>query len=480
MARPTLSSPSADGAFAPPVGAHNPQAAGPRPFALARWFGGLALGVIAVIAAASGWLLGWFVAERALAQEGRLTRDFVQSVVAVEQPLQDYFLRREGTDRRDVEEAFYHFARMPDVLRANVYDGARQVLWSSDAALIGRRFGPNDELDEALAGRVVVERKTGDDRAHGKAEYEALARPDDQFVEIYVPVRDPASGRVVGAIELYKNPRELMASIADLRRWIAFGALASGLLLFLALYGLVRRADGLIQAQQQRLVENETFAVVGEMASVVAHGIRNPLAAMRSSAELIQDSPDRATAEAAHDIVQQADRLSAWVRELLQSTRLADQRSEPRALALAPLVDTCLQEFAREFERRRVHAQADSAAALPAVRGDALAVGQVLRSLVANALEAVPDGGRIALRAAPAPEPGRVWLQVQDNGPGLGPDELRRVGKPFFTTKAQGMGVGLALARRVLHRHGGTLAIDSAPGRGTLVTVSLCVEQEPR
>lgn len=456
-----------------------PQGRGERAFPLTRWFGGVALLAIAVIAAASVWLLGWFVTQRMLLQEATLTRDFVQSLVAVETPLQEVLAHPELGIPPEAEEPFEHIARMPEVLRANLYDRQRTVVWSSDRALRGRRFGPNEELDLALKGSVVVEKKTRGERSSGKAEYESLAQPQDLFVEIYVPVRDVKTGAVVGALEFYKNPRGLMSSLAELRRYMLAGALVFGALLFVALFGLVRRAHRLIQAQQRRLVESETYAALGEMSSAVAHGIRNPLAAMRSSAELIAETargPARpgdgaTTQEAARDIVAQADRLGAWLRELLTYTRPGDGDGQP--LALRPLVGSCLQEFEREIDRRGVKARAELPDSLPAVQADALCVGQVLRSVLANALEAVPDGGRITVSAQPDGARGQMLLQVRDNGSGITKAERQRIGQPFFTTKAHGMGVGLSLARRVLERQGGRLHIASEPGRGTVVSISL-------
>lgn len=456
-----------------------PSPAGSRSFRLAPWFAGVSLIAIAVIASASVWLLSWFVTQRMLLQEGTLTRDFVHNLMLVEAPLQDFIANPGGPLSPEVDEPFQHLAHMPDVLRANLYDRERTVLWSSDTALIGRRFGSNEELDKALRGSVVVERKTREEREHGKAEYVALAQTDELFVEIYVPVRHAQTGEVVGAIEFYKNPRSLMQILVQLRQYMALGALGFGLLLFVALYGLVRRADGHIQQQQLRLAENEAYAALGEMSSVVAHGIRNPLAAMRSSAELIIDgmrgepSPGdaAATKDAARDIVEQADRLGAWLRELLAYTRPVE--GAPQPLSVGPLVHSCLQEFARDIERRHVQARAELADDLPPVQGDALCVGQVLRSVMANALDAVPDGGRITVKASADERQRLLTLQVRDNGSGIAKAKRSRVGQPFFTTKSHGMGVGLALARRVLERHGGKLHIASESGRGTVVSIML-------
>jgi two-component system, NtrC family, sensor histidine kinase HydH len=440
-------------------------------FALSRWFASVAFTAIAAIAAASVWLLSWFVTERMLWQEGALTRDFVHSLMVVEKPLHNYLRNPDGAPPQLVLDAFEHIGRMPDVVRANVYGRNRQVVWSSDPQLIGRNFGVNDDLDAALSGTIVVEKKTDIQRVHGKAEYERLRPAEDLFMELYMPVLDVETGKVIAAIEFYKNPRALMGVLAQLRNYIAFGALVFGLLLFVALFWLVRRADLTMQSQEHQLVEKETFVVVGEMSSVVAHGIRNPLAAIRSSAELILESPGHSAADAARDIVAQSDRLGSWVRELLAYTRPADETPQP--VALEPLVRACLKEFSRECERRHIGASAHLTDHLPDVRGDSLAVGQVLRSVLANALDAVPEGGRIIVRASSDLNGRAVTLTVEDNGPGLTPDQRERVGKPFFTTKAHGMGLGLALARRVIERAGGSFRIDSEPGRGTMVSIML-------
>lgn len=449
----------------PGLGGSNP----PR-FLLSRWFGGLALALIAAITAASVSLLSWFVTQRMLWQEGSLTRDFVQSLVLVETPLQA-FLAAPGALPPEVEASFQHIARIPEVLRANVYDRERRVIWSSDKALIGRRFDANDELDLALAGDVVVE-KVDAHQNGGKSEHVALSAPEDLFVEIYVPVHDVATGRVVGAIEFYKNPRGLMLLLQELRRYVTLGAVAFGALLFLALFALVRRADRIMRTQERQLVEGETFAVVGEMGTVVAHGIRNPLAAIRSSAELIAETaapgPD-SPAGAARDIIEQSDRLGAWLREWLSYVCAEPARAQ--TVALAPLVRSCLQEFDRESRRRHIETRALVDDQLPPVQGDALTVGQVLRSVVANAMEAVADGGHVTVTAELDARTQRLQLKVQDDGAGM--DPRARAGKPLYTTKPKGLGVGLALARRVLQRHGGELRFDNAPGRGTVVTIGL-------
>lgn len=442
-------------------------------FNLTRWFAVVALLSIALLAVAMGTLLNRLMTQRLLQQEAVLTAEFVDSLVKAEKSLQAYFADPSRGLDEQTEIAFLHIAALPDMLRANVYDAQRKMIWSSDRALIGRSFGPNDELDRAIAGQVVAE-PVDDDEAeheHGKAEHAGLNAPESMFVEIYVPVRAAQGGQVQAVIEFYKNPRPLMAALSELRRVIALGAAASGVLLFLALFGLVRRAHLTIRDQQRQLVDNETLAVIGEMSTAVAHGLRNPLAAIRSSAELIQDG-DLALAHAsANDIVAQSDRLETWVSELLAYTRPLEAAST--AVPLPPLVARCLEGFERESERREIRIESALAGDLPAVRGHPLLLGQVLSSVLANAVEALERDGRITVRGEWVRGDSLVTLSVEDNGPGMSAVQLARAGQAFHTTKARGLGVGLSLARRVMERYGGRLDIESTPGRGTTVRLQL-------
>ena len=443
----------------------------PPDFNLPRWFALVALIAIGSISTGAAVWLGAYITDRMVLQEARLTAEYVQSLVGVEKSLQAFFADPARGIDADTEQAFQHIAALPDVLRANVYGRQGTVIWSSDRQLIGRAFGSNRELDLALAGEVVAKQADeADHEAPAKPEHQELRHPESMFVEIYVPVRDERGDKVLSVLELYKNPKELASALPRMRGWIALGAAGSGALLFLALFGLVRRADQTIRSQQRQLIESETLAAIGEMSSAVAHGIRNPLASIRSSAELMQEDPAHAR-EAAGDIVAQSDRLEAWVNQLLSYSRPLDEASA--AVALAPLVAQCLADFERDMERRRIRGRSELAGDLPAVHGDALLLGQVLRSVLANAIEAMGHDGQIVVRGERVGARGGVTLSIEDSGPGMTAAQLARVGKPFFTTKTRGLGIGLALARRVLERFGGRIEIQSGAGSGTVVRLHL-------
>jgi len=441
------------------------------PFNLSRWFAIVGLVSIAVVGTACAVLLSQFLTDRMLRQEGQMTMQFVQSLITTENSLREYLTGAKTRDPEELRAALRHIAAVPDTLRANVYNRERRLIWSTDPALVGRKFSVNTELDSALGGKVVVHGDAEDDDRPHKEEHMDLEENGNYFVEVYVPVRETAHAKVIGVVELYKNPKALAEALHSSRIYVFAGAAAAGMLLYLALFSLSRRADAVIRSQQERLIENEILATVGEMGSAVAHGIRNPLAAIRSSAELALDAPPEVVRESAQDIIAEADRLEAWVRELLSYARPLPGTFE--AVALPALVDGAINHFAREMQKRDISGSAKVAPDLPPAKGDAFLLGQVLHSLIANAVEAIERNGTIEIAAKAVPAHKRVELTIRDSGPGMTPEQIKRVFTPFYTTKAKGMGGGLALAKRIVERFGGHIDIDSAPGRGTVVCLSM-------
>lgn len=447
-----------------------------RPFSLSRWFHTVGLVSILALAVICALLLSRLFANRMLLQEGRLTVQFVQSIIDIEEGAA-YFAKGVEAESSYMEELLRHIAGSPDVLRANLYSRDRRILWSSDASMIGRSFAgaPNEELDEALAGKLEVHAEDEDEEEEGepKLEHANLDSQGDYFIEIYVPVWDRERKNVVGAVELYRAPRLLHETIVAGQRIIWAGALGAAVLLYLGLLPLVRHAERLIRSQQQRLVESETQAAVGDLGSAVAHGIRNPLAVIRSSAELVREVGDKDPAGvrgAATEIMAQVDRLEHWIRELLTYTHVSATRSE--SVVLEPLVRENLVYFTAEMSRRGIRSTVEFAPDLPVARGDPLLLAQVINSLLANAVEAQHDGGSIALSGRQTPA-GQVALRIADTGAGMSAAQLERAFKPFHTTKTGGLGIGLPLARRIIERMGGSLVLSSEPGAGTVAEILL-------
>lgn len=434
-------------------------------FNLLRWFAVLSPIAIGLIALGNAWLISTFLNNHLFQREASISRDFVQNILLSDGSL-GYLANPEQPELgARFANSIQHLANMHDVLRTNVYGTNRVVLWSTDSALIGKQFASNDELDEALAGELVVHAGNIADE-HGKEEHVGLAGTARFFVESYIPVVDPANGQVVGAVELYKAPLALTQSIEEGRRQVALAAVVSALLLYASLYGLVRRADRLIKEQRNRLMEAETMSVVGELTSAVAHNIRNPLSSIRSSAEMIEAFPQEDGSAHAADILREVDRISARITELLRLSGKGTQHIEQ--VDLRTMLDECVAEQAAAFIARGQSLRLLPATENCCVEADRPLLQQVFISLLSNASEAMPEGGECSIHLADlAP---RQWLvEISDQGTGIDPMTAALVFRPFFTTKPKGLGLGLPLAQRIVERFGGTLTLSSVPNQGTTV-----------
>jgi signal transduction histidine kinase len=361
--------------------------------------------------------------------------------------------------------------KMPDVVRTNVYSPQGQVIWSSDAMLIGRRFGPNAELDKALNAELVVHSGIVDRERLPKSEHLDFDSGVHSFVESYIPIFDEHGSKVIGVVELYKAPRDLFDAIRSGERLLWATAFAAGVFLYAALFWIVRRAHGIIERQRERLVEGEALAVMGEMSSAVAHGLRNPLASIRSSAELtLSDELSPDAREYAGDIVVQVDRLESWIRQLLTYAKPAHAQME--AVDINAVMNESLDGYRHDLERQKTAFRLELSPDLPPVRGEAAMFLQLIGSLIANASEAMREGGEIVLGSRLDPA-GGIIVEVADNGPGMTRENAERVFTPFFTTKQKGLGLGLPIVRRVIERLGGTIDFESEPGKGTVVRLHL-------
>ncbi len=487
-----------------------------RPFRLTRWFALVSLGSIALLAVVSATLLSRFMAERMLHRTGEVTAEFVQSLIRIHDgnrfflPQADSVLpgapRASGpagtsgasgtsgapgvTSHRgdsgtppapdapdarrldEIERIFGQVARMPDVLHCNLYDAQRRVVWSTNRDAIGRTLPFNPELAEALAGEMVVESDILNPANYIKPEHVFLKGRTDHPVENYIPVfADDQS--VIGVVELYVSPKSLFEDIQRLTQVIWIASAGAGAFLFLVLLGLVRRADALIRVQQGRLVASESMAAVGEMASAVAHGIRNPLAGIRSSAELIavDDAPGLAAGpspqvEQAIDIIRQVDRLEGWVRQLLAYAYQGSRALQP--VDVNAVLRTALSGFEDDLPAQRVALDLDLSATLAPIAGEPDSLEHVFVNLISNAIDAMPDGGRLGVSTRESSDHKSIEVSVRDSGIGMSRERLARIFVPFHTTKRTGLGVGTPLVKRTVERLGGRIDVTSRPGAGTV------------
>lgn len=442
-----------------------------RSFNLLRWYSVLSLICIALISAGLAFMLSRFLMEQMIQRDAALSSEFIESIVQAEHTW-SYFVDRDSEEAKVALDSFFnHVAHMPDVVLANVYNREQIVLWSSDKKLVGKILGPNDELKSALSGRVIVE--SGVIGSTEKQEHASLAsqREGTRFVEAYIPVWDRGHQSVIGVVELYKIPVALLQAIDLGNRLVWVGTFLGALFLYVTLFWIVRRASMIIKDQQEMLVESEMMVTVGEMASTVAHGIRNPLASIRSSAELILENDLADIRDSAADIIAASDSLDRSIRDLLLFSRTEGAALE--RVDLCRVVQQCLQGLASRIEQDGINLSVDLPSELPAVKGNAALLGEVISCLVTNAIDAMPNGGNLTIKGRDESSQRVIEIRISDTGHGLSNDLLTRVHRPFFTTKPRGLGLGLTLSRRIVTRYGGTLHLSSVEGEGTVVNVRL-------
>lgn len=229
------------------------------------------------------------------------------------------------------------------------------------------------------------------------------------------------------------------------------------------------------RALEAQLRESESLARVGELAATVAHEIKNPLAGIRAGLELVaRDLEDGSRGAAAVPrLLALIDRLNASVRDLLAFARPSPLRLGP--CPLGPVLDDAVALVRASRPVARVAIRREAPPADLVVRADPAALRQVLVNLVLNAAEAMeqvpPERAEIVISVARAD--GAAVVAVRDRGPGFPPEARAGAFKPFFTTKPGGTGLGLALCRRLVEGHGGTIEIDAAPGGGAAVRVRI-------
>ena len=227
-------------------------------------------------------------------------------------------------------------------------------------------------------------------------------------------------------------------------------------------------------------MQSEKLASIGEMAAAVAHGLRNPLASLRASAQLVQRHPASPSAqEQLQSIVEEVDRLDRRVTHLLTFSRPAPFHPLPERIGA--VVQGVLPAFAERLRLQQVTLSLDIAATVPDIPLDPMKMEQVLLELIGNALDAMPSGGQLTLAARAAAGPGQadgLAFEVRDTGCGIAAEALPLVGQPFFTTRPEGTGLGLATARRFVEQHGGRLDLESRTGEGT--TISIWLPAAPR
>ncbi len=238
-----------------------------------------------------------------------------------------------------------------------------------------------------------------------------------------------------------------------------------------------------VEQLEERERLRDRLAAVGEMAAAIAHEVKNPLAGIEVMAGVLRRQlAEQGEAQAVlTDIIKEAKMANAIVQEVLEFVRPI--RLQVDETSVGPAVDAAVSLAESKAPRGGTDVTVAVPAGLPALHADHYQLTQLFTNLLINAFEALGGRGHVRItartieleRIPDVPLRHAVVVEVTDDGPGMDAELIDRVFNPFFTTKPQGSGLGLAIVRKIVDAHDGRIDLESAPGRGTTVRVTLPV-----
>lgn len=363
-------------------------------------------------------------------------------------------------------ESLSSIASQSDTLLINVYAPDKVIIWSSNSKLIGQQFPDNDELESTESGKDGVVASYHQVKESRK-EQQFMRKPSNLFIEHYIPLVNKA-GEVPAVVEFYTEPPGWLTHtrLGYLVMWLACSIGAA--LIYLGLLAFTGRLGNLFPSRTQKNIDHEMATLLNEVSSVVAHNLRNPLAAVRSSAELALEIGTQAACKNIGDIINQVDCMSDWIKELhVASTSL---KGEIGKVDPVDAVLETLRNFEQPLSNANVHVEFSASSTLPVTGHHPLLV-QILDSLVSNAIDAMPDGGTLYI-AISQRSAKRLNIIVQDTGKGLTAAQQKALFRPRCAIKQGGFGIGLMLVKLIMQRFGGHASLATGKNKGT--TVNLC------
>ncbi|UCG59265.1 MAG: GAF domain-containing protein [Phycisphaerales bacterium] len=236
--------------------------------------------------------------------------------------------------------------------------------------------------------------------------------------------------------------------------------------------------------QNERMFRAEQLATMGQFAAGIAHELRNPLTAIRSTVQYLASEFDEGTDQRklADDTLDEVDRLNNIVGNLLSLAQPAESNTEE--IDVAEQIKRCLGLIEAKAKSQNVRLETDFDSDLPRLTFDLVQLRQLLVNVLMNGLQAMPEGGTLLIRAGLAVEAGRgsgpdsrrMLIEVEDAGDGIAPELRQKVFEPFFTTKPGGTGLGLAICSSIVKQYNGEIWIDKAENGGAGVRISLPVK----
>jgi len=251
---------------------------------------------------------------------------------------------------------------------------------------------------------------------------------------------------------------------------------------FFSLFRAFNRMIHELEEHQEQLLQSGKIAAIGTLTAGIAHELNNPINNIVLTAEALKEDFSTLGQEEAegliHDILVQSQRASEIVRNLLDFSRSEQPVREP--VNIAQILRDTLKLVQNQVTLAGVEVERDLPAGLPILHGNPKTLQQVFLNLFINAIQAMRDGGTLAVRARAENSGHWLKVEVRDTGTGIDPEDLPHIFEPFYTTKevGRGTGLGLSVSYSIAQKHGGHIEVKSQKGKGSTFTVVLPLEEE--
>lgn len=443
------------------------------------------------------WLLTGTVVLLVLLFSAMIVRDYGRETAAARQNIEEkgsVLIRALESGTRVGMGMRMHHAQLQALLEEMAWQPG--VLWFAVTDENGKIIAHSDpqQVDTALYSPAQMrELKVGE-----QERWRRLAEPQPAL-EIYRQFRplNPARGHHMGMMKrcnsalaqpnvpqvifIAFDSRELDAAQARGLRNMMIMLVAAALVIVATILAQFwfRRYRRSRQQLQEAMARKEKLMALGHLAAGVAHEIRNPLSSIKGLAKYFAERtpPGGEAQELALVMAKEADRLNRVVSELLELVRPAHLNYQP--VDINTLIHHSLQLVSQDAQSRGIELQFTPRPELTSIKADPDRLNQVLLNLYLNAMQAIGRDGAIHVSASEADRQ-RVKIVVKDSGKGMSDEELQAIFTPYFTTKADGTGLGLAVVQNIIEQHGGTIRAESQPGAGAIFTLWLPVDAQRR
>lgn len=460
----------------------------PSPFNLSKAFSVTSLISFVVLVLIMSWMLGERLEAELLERDQLLTRSIIQTEVL--EYLGDAPFEAIYEDPKRLNSAVHSAMAFPGSFALDIIHVSGQIMWSSFEKKEAY-FRNTPEFRRALEGKTSL-RSEKEDRI-------AFPHEDERYASgLYIPV--VREGEVIGVFELHRNNTSLQKQAHSLKKSVYLFSGLMGMILYGVMMLIVVPASRILYRQheelretterlqesnknlsatQEKLIQQERFSAIGEVSAAVAHGLKNPLASLRAAVQLMEvcSLSEEEQKELVSDILEETDHLTSRLNHLLSFVRPFEAVLAP--VPLHELLEGSAKSLYWQADKAGVQIRVLPSSELLPVEADPILLEEAVLIILGNALEASSSGDSIVCSVGNK-TPSSQYICITDQGDGIPEENQKRIFEQFFTTRKKGIGLGLALCKKIMDLHHGEIGVQSVLMKGSTFELLLPSSQKDK